>query len=42
MSSIEMATRFKIGMYLLNREKGYLRFSKINICNTSFKWIANM
>ena len=28
MSSIDLATRFKIGMYLLNRETRYQRFAR--------------
>ena len=38
MSSIDLATGFKIGMYLLNKEK---HFSVINRYDTSFQWIAN-
>jgi len=41
MFSIDLATRFKIEMYMLNREKRYLPFSEINRYTTSFKWIAN-
>jgi len=40
MSSIDFATWFKIGMYLLNREKRYQCFSEINRYSTSFKLIA--
>jgi len=41
MSSIDFTTRFKIKIYLLNRENRYQRFFEINIYNTRFKWIAN-
>ena len=41
MSSIDLATRFRIGMSLLNMEKRYERFSEINIYNTSFKLTVN-
>ena len=37
MSSIDLTTPFKIGMYLLNREKRYQRFSEVNRYNTNFK-----
>ena len=41
MSFIDLATQFKIGMYLLNRQKLYQCFSEINRYNKSFKLIAN-
>ena len=37
MSSLDLATRFKIGIYLFNRRK---RFSKSNIYNTSLSELS--
>jgi len=34
---MDLATRFKIGMHLLNREGRYQRFSEIIRYNTSIK-----
>jgi len=41
MFSIDLATRFKIGMYLLNMESVTNVFSEFNRYYTSFKWIPN-
>ena len=37
MSSVDLATRFNIGMCLLNKEMRYLSFFEINRYNTRFK-----